>query len=142
MKIIHLYPSSHFLTSSHSLPLVFLTHFPLSLSLICQRNRSFFAFVKKVRNSPAAHEENHRTLVTLTAFIIGKQASITAAAYTAGFTGTKTEKKNTVTIATGTKQKPLYYSLLASPRPKCFTCHKNCISDTLLALEQNITAFC
>lgn len=93
MKIIHLYPSSHFLTSSHSLPLVFLTHFPLSLSLICQRNRSFFAFVKKVRNSPAAHEENHRTLVTLTAFIIGKQASITAAAYTAGFTGTKTEKK-------------------------------------------------
>lgn len=95
-----------------------------------KKHRSFFAFVKKVRNSPAAHEENHRTLVTLTAFIIGKQASITAAAYTAGFTGTKTEKKITVTIATGTKQKPLYYSLLASPRPKCFTCHKNCISDT------------
>lgn len=92
MKIMHLQPSSHFLTSSRPLPLGF-SHTLPSLSLC--KHESFFAFVKKVRNSLAAHEENHRTFVTLAAFIIGKQASVTAAANTAGFTGTQTEKKPT-----------------------------------------------
>ena len=87
--------------------------------------------------------KNHRTVVTLAALIIGKQASITAAAYTAGFTGTKTNKKPHCYNCSRYKTKTTLLHFTSFFEPKTlYISHKNCISDTLLALAWDIIAFC